>query len=244
MRSVLALAAAVVIAAAIPAQAQPSLEEGRELFEVHCASCHGPAGVGTRFGPPLVGVGEAAADFQLRTGRMPLAQPDAPTLRKPPAFDERQIELLVAYIGSLDGGPEIPELDLVGADLQLGARLFLDNCAACHGATANGGAAGGSAFAPSLDQSLPLDIAEAMITAPGEMPKFAFSDDERDAVVRYVMYLQEQPSPGGLDIGGIGPVSEGFVAWALAMVILVLIVALVATGPGRSKERVLGDEDA
>lgn len=36
--------------AAVPA----GLERGRGLFDMHCASCHGPMALGTDLGPPLV----------------------------------------------------------------------------------------------------------------------------------------------------------------------------------------------
>lgn len=208
------------------AQGDPAAE-ARDLFVSNCASCHGVDGTGTEDGPSLTGVGEAAADFQLRTGRMPLAAPDDPTLRKPPAFDEEQIALLVSYVGSFGVGPAIPRVDVESGELAEGSELFVANCAACHGATANGGAVGGSAFAPSLHESSPLSVAEAIITGPGQMPKFAFSEGERNSILRYVAYLQETDSPGGLGIGGIGPVSEGYVAWVLAMVILVVTVAVI-----------------
>jgi ubiquinol-cytochrome c reductase cytochrome c subunit len=47
--------------------------EGAALYLQSCAACHGPGGVGSAAGPPLIGVGAAAADFMLRTGRMPLS---------------------------------------------------------------------------------------------------------------------------------------------------------------------------
>ena len=235
--------ALVLASVAAPAPAQVSScgpdgcigspDRGQRLYEEACLSCHGPAGRGGEAGPPLDEVGAAAVDFQLRTGRMPLAAGQR-TSRKPPAFDAQQIADLVAYVASVGNGPPIPEVDPEAGDLALGQELYVDNCAPCHGATANGGAVGGQAFAPSLHSSAPLDVGEAIITGPGQMPKFAFSDAELDAVVRYVAYLQDEPAPGGLDIGGIGPVPEGFLAWGLGIVLLLLVVVFVAR-PGRDK---------
>ena len=223
-----------LLAVSTPAAiAQPDSENpGRDLFIARCSSCHGPEGTGTEFGPELVDVGAASADFQLRTGRMPLAEPGAQAIRKPPAFTEEQIGALVTYVGSLGSGPEIPSIDLTDADLSRGSQLFASNCAACHGATANGGAVGRNAFAPTLHRSEALDVAEAMITGPGQMPVFAFDDQDRDDIVNYVMYLEERSAPGGLDIGGVGPVPEGYVAWALAMVILIVIVLFIGKQKG------------
>ncbi len=219
--------AALFTLGALPASAQEA--EGERLYVESCASCHGDDGTGTEYGPPIDDAGEAAADFQLRTGRMPLADVDEQTMRKPPAFTPEEIEALVAYVGSLGSGPPIPELDPAAGDLVEGQELFVNNCAACHGATANGGAAGVGALAPGLYQALPLDIAEATITGPGEMPVFDFEEQELNAIVRYIGYLQEQDDPGGADIGGIGPVPEGFVGWAVGMLSLGLICYLIGS---------------
>ena len=53
--------------------------DGQALYAQSCAACHGPGGTGTGDGPPLIAVGAAAADFMLRTGRMPLAAPEITT---------------------------------------------------------------------------------------------------------------------------------------------------------------------
>lgn len=195
--------------------------EGARLFAESCASCHGAGGAGGEFGPSLENAGAAAADFQLRTGRMPLADPGAQTVRKPPAFSPEEIEALVLFVASLGEGPEVPSVSIAGADISRGQELFVDNCAACHGAIASGGAAGPGALAPSLYRAEPLDIAEAMLTGPGEMPRFNLDTDEINSIAAFVVHLQEQDPPGGADIGGIGPVPEGFVAWALGIPALV-----------------------
>ena len=217
--------AALLCLGAVPALAQ----EGEELFIESCASCHANDGAGTDFGPPIDDAGEASVDFQLRTGRMPLADPNDQTLRKPPAFDQEQVEALVDYVGSLGGGPAIPTVDAGAGDLVLGQELFVNNCAACHGATANGGAAGVGALAPSLYVASSLDIAEAVITGPGEMPVFDFDQDELNAITRYLAYLQTEEAPGGADIGGIGPVPEGFIGWAVGMLALGLVCYLIGS---------------
>ena len=59
---------------------------GQELFITSCAACHGPQGAGTGNGPDLRNAGTALADFMLRTGRMPLADPGRrPGGERPPS---------------------------------------------------------------------------------------------------------------------------------------------------------------
>ena len=204
---------------------------GRALFVESCLSCHGPDGEGTRYGPPIRDAGAAAADFQLRTGRMPLGDAGLQSVRKPPAFSPQQIDAIVAYVDSLGDGPAIPEVDAGAGDLALGRSLFANNCAPCHGANANGGAVGEDAIAPTLLVSEPLDVAEAVMTGPGQMPEFAFTSEERNSIVGFVDYLQDEPDPGGADIGGVGPVPEGFVAWTVGGV--AILVACVFVGHRR-----------
>jgi ubiquinol-cytochrome c reductase cytochrome c subunit len=214
---------------------------GRSLFEAACASCHGADGAGTDLGPSLVGVGAAAADFQLRTGRMPFAGPTgSQATRKPPAFDDEQIQDLVAYVASLGEGPAIPDPVLDDELLSRGQELFTDNCAPCHGATGNGGAVGGGALAPALDVATPVQVQEALLTGPGQMPRFLLPDSDADAVATYVDYLQSAPNPGGFAIGGIGPVPEGFVAWVLGMSLLVLVAFLIGREWDRAGARNVG----
>src|SRR3954466_9345642 len=51
--------------------ADPAVDQGRKLFQsLSCASCHGLNGEGGKRAPSLIGVGAAAVDFQMGTGRM------------------------------------------------------------------------------------------------------------------------------------------------------------------------------
>lgn len=214
---------------------------GRELFVSNCASCHGVDATGTSDGPPIAGVGAAMVDFQLRTGRMPLADPGVQPRRKPPAFERAEIDALVDYVTSLGpprpGAAAIPLVDPESGDLSLGQQLFVANCAPCHGATATGGAVGKGSLAPSLSLAAPVEIAEAMVVGPGQMPVFAFDQHERDSIVAFLTYLEERPDRGGADIGGVGPVPEGFVAWGLGMGSLFAIAMLV----GHRRKRAPGE---
>jgi ubiquinol-cytochrome c reductase cytochrome c subunit len=225
-------------AGASPFPRSDDLANGRAVFAARCSSCHGADGSGTDRGPNLTGVGAAAADFELRTGRMPFTgATGTQAVRKPPAFDDATIRDLVAYVASLGPGPAVPSPTVDMHTVSAGQKLFIANCAPCHGATANGGAVGGGALAPPLDKATPLEVAEAMLIGPGEMPVFSgFADDERDSIVSYVRYLQLSGQPGGFSIGGVGPVPEGFVGWVVGLGLLLVIVVLIAREPRRGSE--------
>jgi ubiquinol-cytochrome c reductase cytochrome c subunit len=200
---------------------------GRALFEQRCAGCHGPRGEGGGLGPPIVGLGPAVYDFQLSTGRMPLAQPRAQSVRKPPAFSPAQIDAIVAYLTSLGGGGiPIPDVDPGGGDLSQGQVTYQQNCSPCHGVSGNGGAVGDQ-VAPSVHPATATQVAEAVRIGPGTMPVFGaetLPEDDLSSLVRYVLYLESPEDVGGADLGHGGPIIEGFVALLFGLGSMALVV--------------------
>ncbi len=218
--------------------------EGRELFALGCSSCHGLEGAGADDGPDIRDAGEAAADFQLRTGRMPAASTEGAQQEKPPRYEDEEIRALVAYGGSLGDGPAIPDVDPDRGDLALGGELYRSNCAACHHASGIGGALSYGDEAPSVLDTDPVQVGEAMRTGPGRMPVFSsesFSPEEVDAIARYVEPLQDPSRRGGLSLGGVGPVTEGFVAILFALGGLCLALRWITA---RTHEPVLAPDPA
>ncbi len=200
---------------------------GEQLFGTGCVSCHGQGGAGTAQGPTLIGAGEASADFMLRTGRMPLADPQGQSPSKPPAYTDQEIQALVAYVGSLGEGTPIPDLDVAAGDLAEGGELFRANCAACHGAAAVGGALSYGNYAPSLHDVAEVQIAEAVRVGPGQMPQFdedVFDEHQLNSIVAYVTYLQDPADPGGFSLGRIGPVAEGYLIWVVGVSAVVVFI--------------------
>ncbi|GAA2549130.1 ubiquinol-cytochrome c reductase cytochrome c subunit [Neomicrococcus aestuarii] len=202
------------------------VEEGGKLFVANCATCHGMNAEGSDAGPSLVGVGAAAVDFQVGTGRMPMQMQGPQAQAKPVQFDEEQIAQLSAYVASLGAGPGIPSEEYLdkGGDSANGGTVFRVNCAMCHNAAAAGGALTRGKFAPTLAGVSEKHIYEAMATGPQNMPVFNDSNitpEEKRDVITFLKEIEAQGSPGGAQLGSLGPVSEGLLVWTagLAMVI-------------------------
>ncbi len=207
---------------------QTLIEEGRRLYVVGCSSCHGLNAEGiltksdTNYGPSLIGVGAASVDFQVGTGRMPLAQPGPQAAVKEVIYTDEEIEQLAAYIASLSPGPAIPsEEDATVGDpteeqLRTGFAFFLTNCTACHNFAAAGGALPNGGYAPALLETSNKHVLEAMLTGPGQMPVFSdevLSIEEKQTILAYLNRIEEQPAYGGSALGSKGPVIEGLWGW-------------------------------
>jgi ubiquinol-cytochrome c reductase cytochrome c subunit len=226
--------------ASSPAAANSAqIAEGRNLFVEDCATCHGEFAEGTTgVAPSLIGVGAAAVDFQVSTGRMPLAANAAEAERKPPKLTPAQTHAVAAYIQSLGGGPTIPsaaQVSTAGANLGLGQSLFEANCAACHNFVGAGGALTDGKFGPSLVPSTPTQIYEAMQTGPEAMPVFndlTITPQEKRDIIAYVTTARAEPNPGGFSLGRVGPVTEGLVAF-LGLLFFMVLAALWITAKHR-----------
>jgi ubiquinol-cytochrome c reductase cytochrome c subunit len=221
-----------------------AIDEGKKLYSVGCASCHGTGGQGSSDGPSLVGVGAAAVDFQVGTGRMPAQQPGAQIPRKKVIYSQAEIDQLAAYIASLGAGPTIPTKSQVspeGADIAKGGELFRTNCAQCHNFTGKGGALTHGKFAPSLEGVDPKHIYEAMQTGPQNMPSFpdtTLSEKNKKDIIAYLNAVNgdDTESPGGLELGGLGPVSEGLFGWIFGLGALVAVAVWVAARTAKAKK--------
>jgi quinol---cytochrome-c reductase cytochrome c subunit len=228
----LTVAAALVASAGAAPAAASDVTEGQLLFQQRCSTCHGMDARGVdRRGPSLVGVGEQAADFYLRTGRMPLAEPGDEPVRAAPAYSARDIDRMVAYIASL-GGPAIPQVDVDAGSLTEGRQLFAVQCAGCHHITGSGGVVTGGSV-PALDSATPTQIAEAIRIGPYLMPRFGPGQIDQhgvDSIARYIVETTDRPDDaGGLPLGHLGPIPEGAVAWLVAMGALVLVARLTGS---------------
>ena len=153
------------------------IAEGKEIFARGCSSCHGLSAEGGEIAPSLIGVGAASVDFQVATGRMPMADMSQQAMRKTPVYDAQETAALAAYVASLAPGPAaITNEQLTwerDGNTAEGGELFRTNCAMCHNFAGQGGALTQGKYAPTLMGVEPKHIYEAMITGPQAMPVFA-----------------------------------------------------------------------
>ena len=220
---------------------QALIQEGNDIYDVACITCHGAnlQGVEDR-GPSLIGVGAGSVYFQVHSGRMPMMSNDAQAERKTPRYTEQQTLALAAYVAANGGGPDIvynedgsiAMEELRGAnyngqiqpeDVARGGELFRMNCASCHNFTGQGGSLSSGKYAPPLAPANEQEIYPAMLTGPQNMPKFSdrqLSADEKKDLIAYIKSASETPSPAGWDLGGLGPVAEGLAMWIIGITAL------------------------
>jgi ubiquinol-cytochrome c reductase cytochrome c subunit len=209
-------------------------QQGQTLYDSSCITCHGRNGQGVPArGPSLVGVGSAAVEFQVTTGRMPLNQQQSQADRKKPTFTDDQARDMGAYIEALGGGPQLPD----GTDLHSngnvadGGELFRVNCSSCHAFGMGGGALSSGKYAPSLDDATDRQIYAAMLTGPENMPVFGdnqLTPQEKQDIIAYIAHQTNDQDPGGFGLGRLGPVPEALVIFLVGLVALVFAALWIA----------------
>lgn len=211
------------------------IEEGQRIFLKGCSSCHGINLEGSAIAPALLGVGAASVDFQVATGRMPVADMSAQIARKKPVYDEKQVEALAAYVASLAPGPEVPGESQLNYErdgsVAEGGELFRTNCAMCHNFAGQGGALSQGKYAPTVMGVLPRHIYEAMVTGPQSMPVFSdktITPEEKLSIIKWIKAAEAEPQLGGASLGRVGPVTEGLLVWTLGLGLLVGVAVWLA----------------
>jgi len=228
------------------------VEAGRQLFLIGCASCHGKnaTGITTKeggnYGPTLIGVGAAAVDFQVGTGRMPMAQSGPQAPRKESEYTAEETRQLAAYVASLAPGPAIPEAEFLDwraantEEVKEGGEFFRTNCTACHNSVGAGGALPNGRYAPDIRGVDAKHVYEAMLTGPQQMPLFSdavITPEDKRNVIAYVKTLEEQPDYGGLAGGGYGPVVDGMFTFIIGIGALVGFAIWIGAHGARVKKQ-------
>jgi ubiquinol-cytochrome c reductase cytochrome c subunit len=238
MMLVLMLLAGLVVTGFIYAAANPtsakadtggtgSIDNGKKLFLSNCATCHGLNAQGSTVAPTLIGVGAAAVDFQVGTGRMPAPGPGVQVDARQNLYSQSEISDLAAYIASLAPGPAIPDgqyTTAAGGDVAVGGELFRTNCAMCHNFAGSGGALTRGKYAPSLMGVSGKYVYEAMVSGPQSMPVFSDTNippQDKQDIIAYLNAVHTSPSPGGLNLGNLGTIPEGLVCWAFGLTALI-----------------------
>ncbi|WFE57231.1 cytochrome c [Micromonospora sp. WMMD712] len=234
----LAGGAYTVFAPGVQAQENPPLTgaaaEGKALFDVSCVTCHGRNAQGVEGrGPSLIGVGSASVEFQVSSGRMPMARQEAQAMRKPPVFTDEQVRQLGQYVQELGGGPQVPEGDLrEGANLATGGELFRINCSQCHAFGGGGGALSSGKYAPSLRPASDRQIYAAMLSGPQNMPVFGdnqITPEQKADIIAYIQdTLKHDQDQGGFNLGRYGPSTEGLAIFLIGIVALVFASLWIA----------------
>jgi cytochrome c oxidase cbb3-type subunit 3 len=186
---------------------------GQQLYETHCAVCHGLNGNGG------VGVPLALPDFQygitdeFLNKTIHLGRPG----RVMPSFDhleENEIAALVKYIRHwAPGKPIIHAEKKITGNVERGKQLYQQRCASCHGANGEGGMGTGVTFSrprdlpiipPALNNSGFLaaasdqEIKAALMNGREGTPMVSFlkngmSEQQIDDVVSYVRSFENNP---------------------------------------------------
>ena len=211
------------------------IEEGKEIFLKGCSSCHGLNAEGGAIAPSLIGVGAASVDFQVATGRMPMADMSTQAMRKDPVYSPEEVAALAAYVASLAPGPEIPGDEFLNYErdgsVAEGGELFRNNCAMCHNFAGQGGALTQGKYAPTVMGVEPVHIYEAMITGPQSMPVFSdktITPEEKLSIIKWIKFAESEPALGGASLGRVGPVTEGLLVWTLGIGMLIGVAVWLA----------------
>ena len=214
-------AALLMLLIAPLAAAQPlnSLQsDGSAVFAQKCSSCHGDQGQGIAAAVTIAGPSLRA---EHEVGQVKTAVEWGPSHM--PAFSRilsaPQIDAVSHYVTT-----QLAVIPLSGGNLSEGGELFRADCATCHRTAVRGGVL---AFAgrnvPALTDKSAALIAGAIRWGPGTMPSFpegVLDDHQLASVVQYVKFVQHPPHPGGIPMKYYGPVSEGYAAGAVVLMLI------------------------
>ena len=111
----------------------------------------------------------------------------------------------------------------------------------CHNAAGQGGALTRGKYAPSLMGVSEKHIYEAMQTGPQNMPSFPDStmpEKDKKDIIAYLGAVDsgKSDSLGGLELGGLGPVTEGLFGWIFGLGTLIAVAIWVAAHTTKAKK--------
>ena len=206
------------------------LARGRELYAqgVRLLPRRGPARRPGR-GPALRGVGAAAADFYLSTGRMPLADPtDEPVA---PSRDTRApTSTRSSPTSARFGGPPLPRVDPARGDVATREATFTEHCAGCHQIVGRGRHRHRRGRArPRRRDADPGRRGGPRRPVPdaGVLGRASSISATLDSIARYVQSTRTPTTAAAGASATSGPIPEGMVAWLLAGAPCSLVARLI-----------------
>lgn len=193
-------------------------QDGSALFTQKCSMCHGDKGQGIAAAVTIAG---PSLQAEHDVGKVMTAVESGPSHM--PAFSRvlsvPQIHAVTYYVTT-----QLAVIRLAGGDIGEGEKLFSTHCASCHRTAVRGGVlAFAGRNAPALTDKSAALIAGAIRWGPGTMPSFPepiLNDQQLDSVVQYVKYVQHPLDPGGNPLQYFGPVSEGYAAGAVLLILI------------------------
>ena len=201
-----------------PALPDGDLNRGRQLYTVHCASCHGVRGEGDGAAAAgLLPIPTNLAEHNYAPERIASALWNGVAGTAMPAWRDHPLDDLAALVAAVRvlgasqvaGGGQVSgtEPALPETLLELGRRVYRDNCVQCHGERGDGtgSAAASLAIAPSdLTRQRPT-LARTVATLRDGIPgtpmapwTTRLADAELIAVAQYVRTLYTGPATGAV----------------------------------------------
>lgn len=187
---------------------------GNALFKNNCSVCHGADAQGSKgfpnlsdddwlWGGDLASI-EQTIRFGIRSEHDETRQSAMPSFGKDELLEKEEIEQVVDYVLSLSS-EEGPKADA------LGAEVFANNCASCHGEQGKGGRDFG---APNLTDQIWLygnekeEVYNSVFNAhAGVMPHWQGKLDE-DAIRQLTIYVHSLGGGEGVGAAVVAPVAE------------------------------------
>jgi cytochrome c oxidase cbb3-type subunit 3 len=201
MRRRILIAASVALGLATSAmshaQGTNDIEQGRRLFETHCAPCHGPGGEGGK-GPTLAqpSLPRASDDDSLRRIiREGIGGTEMPSAR----LHDDDIRLVAAFVKSLGARPR----DAVPGDAARGSILFNNKggCLQCHTLHGHGGAFGPDLSDVGLRRS-PSYLRRALVDPGADVP-LSFTAFRWDVSLPQNFLYVRAVTRGGTEVDGV-----------------------------------------
>lgn len=162
------------------------VDVGMAVFAGNCAGCHGDDGLGTQRGRPLTGLTAQEPDRLVHVASVANGKGNMPAFGDKLTVEE--MDAVVAYSRLTFLAAEVEEVASDPAVLAMGAEVFTQACARCHGPAGEGTQRGRELTGIALEQPDAAVHVASVTDGKGNMPAFAesLSVEQIAAVTAYV----------------------------------------------------------